>query len=101
MNVEHLNALMFNAEGQQDHPDYDGVDWQHFLNAVLADEFEIRRSAADKPLEGRDAFLEATRNAEPRARAIVPGSMRVWESASLAAVECVIEVEGRTEHFFQ
>ena len=90
---------MFNAESQQDHPDYDGADWHTFLDAVLADDFEIRRSAADKPLEGRDAFLDATRSAEPRTRSIVPGSVRTWESAALATVVCVIEVEGRTERF--
>ena len=99
MDVEQLNALMFNAEGQQEHGDYGGLGWHEFLDAALADEFQIRRSAADKPLEGRDAFLESTRGANRQTRLIVPDSVRVWESASLAAVVCVVEMEGRAERF--
>jgi hypothetical protein len=99
MDIEHLNALLFHAESQQDHPDYAGLSWHEFLGEVLAPEFEIRRSAADKPVEQRRAFLDATSRAEPRARTIVPGSVRVWESDSVAAVACVVEMEGREERF--
>jgi hypothetical protein len=99
MDVEQLNALMFQAESQQDHPNFAGLSWHEFLGEVLAPEFEIRRSAADKPLEQREAFLDATRQAEPRARTVVPGLIRVWQSDSVAALTCVIEMEGREELF--
>jgi hypothetical protein len=99
MDVERLNTLMFSAESQQDDPDYGGADWDQFLADVLADGFAIRRSAVDRPLEGRAAFLETTRSANPQKRTIVAGSVRVWQSESVAAVVCVIEVEGRTEQF--
>jgi len=99
MDVEQLNALMFQAESQKDHRDFAGLSWDEFLGEVLSPEFAIRRSAADKPLEQRDAFLDATRHAERRARTIVPGSVRVWESDSVAAVVCSVEMEGRDEQF--
>jgi hypothetical protein len=99
MDVEHVNALMFQAESQQDHPDYAGLSWHEFLGEVLAPEFKIRRSAADRPLEGRDDFLDATRNAQARTRTVVPGSVRIWKSASVAAIVCLIEMEGRNERF--
>ena len=99
MDVEQLNALMFAAEGQEEHGAYGGVGWYRFLDDVLADEFEIRRSAAERPLEDRIAFLRVTRDAERKARWLVPGSTRVWQSGSLAAVVCVVQVEGRGERF--
>ena len=52
-----------------------------------------------KPLEDRETFLEATRDAEPLDRTIVPGSIRVWESGTVAAVSSVVELEGRPEQF--
>jgi hypothetical protein len=99
MDVEHLNELMFHAESQQDHEDFAGRSWHEFLGDVLAPEFAIRRSAADKKLERRDDFLEATRNAQPRSRTVIPGSVRVWNSDSIAAVACEVEMEGRNERF--
>ena len=96
MEIERLNALMFDAEARRD---YEGLRWDEFLGHVLADDFALRRSAATKPLEDRETFLEATRDAEPLDRTIVPGSIRVWESGALAAVLSVVELEGRSEQF--
>ena len=96
MEIEQLNARMFEAEA---HRDCEGLPWAEFLGHVLADDFAIRRSAASKPLEDRGAFLEATRDAEPLERAIVPGSVRVWQSGTLAVVLSVVELEGRPEQF--
>ena len=99
MKVEHVNELMFHAESQQDHPDYADLSWDGFLGEVLAPDFAIRRSAADKPLERRDDFLDATRTAQPRSRTVIPGSTRIWSSDSVAAVTCEVEMEGRSERF--
>jgi hypothetical protein len=96
MEIEQLNALMFEAEA---HRDCEGVPWSEFFGRVLADDFALRRSAASKPLEDRDTFLQATRDAQPAGRTIVPGSVRVWESDSVAAVSSVVELEGRPEQF--
>ena len=96
MEIERLNALMFEAEA---HRDCDGLPWDEFLVYVLADDFALRRSAASKPLEDRETFLRATRDAEPLERTIVPGSKRVWEAGTVAAVSSVVELEGRLEQF--
>jgi hypothetical protein len=96
MEIEHLNVLMFEAEA---HRDCEGVPWDEFLGRVLADDFALRRSAASKPLEDRDTFLQATRDAQPAERTIVPGSVRVWQSDTVAAVSSVVELEGRPEQF--
>ena len=96
MEIERLNALMFDAEARRD---CEGLPWDEFLGHVLADDFALRRSAAAKPLEDRDTFLEATRDAEPLNRTIVPGSIRVWASDTVAAVSSVVELEGRPEQF--
>lgn len=96
MNIERINALMFDAES---HRDCEGLPWDEFLGHVLADDFAIRRSAAAKPIEDRPTFLQATSDAQPLGRTIVPGSVRVWESDSVAAVSSVIELEGRPEQF--
>jgi hypothetical protein len=96
MEIEQLNALMFEAEA---HRDCQGVPWAEFLGHVLADDFALRRSAASKPLEDRETFLQATRDAQPAERTIVPGSVRVWESDTVAAVSSVVELEGRPEQF--
>ena len=82
MEIERLNELMFEAEA---HRDCEGLPWDEFLGHVLADDFALRRSAASKPLEDRDTFLTATRGAEPLERSIVPGSLRIWESVTVAA----------------
>jgi hypothetical protein len=99
MDVERLNALMFKAESQEDDSHYAGLSWHEFLGEVLAPGFAIRRSAADKPLERRHHFLEATRKAQPQMRTVVPGSVKAWQSDSIAAVACVVEMEGREERF--
>jgi hypothetical protein len=96
MEIERLNALMFEAEA---HRDCEGLPWAEFLDHVLADDFALRRSAASKPLEDRDTFLKATRDAQPAERTIVPGSLRVWQSDTVAAVSSVVELEGRPEQF--
>jgi hypothetical protein len=96
MEIERLNALMFEAEA---HYDCEGMRWDEFLGSVLADDFALRRSAESKPLEGRESFLEATRHAEPMERTVLPGSVRVWESDGVAAVSCVVELESRSEQF--
>lgn len=96
MEIERLNELMFEAEA---HRDCDGLPWEEFLDQVLADDFALRRSAASKPLEDRDAFLRATREAQPLERTIVPGSVRTWKSDTVAAVSSVVELEGRAEQF--
>jgi hypothetical protein len=96
MEIERLNALMFEAEA---HRDCEGVSWAEFLGDVLADDFALRRSAASKPLEDRGTFMEATGDAQPLERTIVPGSLRVWESDTVAAVSSVVELEGRPERF--
>jgi len=96
MEIERLNALMFGAEA---HRDCEGLPWDEFLGHVLADDFALRRSAASKPLEDRETFLEATRDAEPVERTIVQGSLRVWESGTVGAVSSVVELEGRSEQF--
>jgi hypothetical protein len=83
MEIEQLNALMFEAEA---HRDCEGVPWAEFFGLVLADDFALRRSAASKPREDRDTFLQATRDAQPVERTIVPGSVRVWGSDTVAAV---------------
>ena len=86
MEIERLNALMFEAEA---HRECEGLPWAEFLGHVLADDFALRRSAASKPLEDRDTFLNATRDAQPAERTIVPGSLRVWQSDTVAAVSSV------------
>ncbi len=96
MEIEQLNALMFEAEA---HRACEGLPWDEFLDHVLADDFALRRSAASKPLEDRGSFLKATRDAQPLERTIVPGSLRVWQSDTVAAVSCVVELEGRPEQF--
>jgi hypothetical protein len=96
MEIEQLNALMFQAEA---HRDCEGLPWDEFLGRVLAADFALRRSAAGKPLEDRDTFLEATRGAKPLERTIVPGSVRIWESDTVAAVSSVVRLEGRPELF--
>ena len=96
MEIKRLNALMFEAEA---HRDCEGLPWDEFLSQVLADDFALRRSAAPKPLEDREAFLRATREAESLERVIVPGSTRTWESDTVAAVSCIVELEGRSEQF--
>ena len=96
MEIERLNELMFEAEA---HRDCDGLSWDEFFGHVLADDFALRRSAAAKPLEERNTFLMATRDAEPLARTIVPGSVHIWESDTVAAVSAVVELEGRPERF--
>jgi hypothetical protein len=96
MEIERLNARMFEAEA---HRDCEGLPWAEFLGQVLADDFALRRSAASKPLEDRGVFLEATADAEPRQRTIVPGSVRVWQSETVAVVSSVVELEGRPEQF--
>jgi len=96
MEIERLNALMFEAEA---HRDCEGVSWAEFLGDVLADDFALRRSAASKPLEDRATFLKLTGDAQPLARTVVPGSLRVWESDTVAAVSSVVELEGRPERF--
>jgi hypothetical protein len=87
---------MFEAEA---HRDCEGLPWDEFLDQVLAEDFALRRSVASKPLEDRDTFLKATRDAEPVKRTIVPGSVRAWRSDSVAAVTSVVELEGRQERF--
>jgi hypothetical protein len=77
----------------------EGLPWAEFLGRVLADDFALRRSAASKPLEDRDTFLKATRDAQPLERTIVTGSLRVWQSDTVAAVSSVVELEGRPEQF--
>jgi hypothetical protein len=62
MQIERLNALIFEANA---HRDCEGLPWDEFLRQVLADDFALRRSAASKPLKDRDTFLKATRDAEP------------------------------------
>jgi hypothetical protein len=96
MEIERLNALMFDAEA---HRDCQGMPWEEFLGQVLADDFALRRSAASKPLEDRDTFLRATRDAQPLERTIVPGSVRTWQSDTVAVVSSVVELEGRPEQF--
>jgi hypothetical protein len=96
MEIERVNALMFEAEA---HRDCEGLPWDEFLSQVLADNFALRRSAASKPLEDRESFLKATREAEPVKRTIVPGSVRVWECDAVAATSCIVELEGRPEQF--
>jgi hypothetical protein len=96
MEIERLNALMFEAEA---HRDCDGSPWDEFFDQVLADDFALRRSASAKPLEDRESFLAATRQAQPIERTIVPGSVRAWKSDTLAAVSSVVELEGRAEQF--
>ena len=94
-----LNALMFLAESQEPDPFYSASGWHDFLAEMLADDFAIRRSAPEKPREGRDAFLAAAAGATAAKRTIVPASIHVWESESLAVVTCVVEIAGREERF--
>ncbi len=96
MEIERLNELMFDAEA---HRDCEGLSWDEFLGHVLADDFALRRSAAGKPLEDRETFLNSTRAAEPVDRSILPGSVRIWQSDMVAAVSSVVELDGRPEHF--
>jgi hypothetical protein len=96
MEIERLNALMFDAEA---HRDCEGLPWDEFLGHVLADDFALRRSAASKPPEDRNTFMKATRDAQPLERTIVPGSVRIWQSDTVAAVSCDVELEGRPEQF--
>lgn len=96
MEIERLNALMFEAEARQD---CEGLTWDEFLGQVLADDFALRRSAAEKPPEDRDMFLQATRDAQPVKRTMVPGSVRIWKSDTVAAVSSLVELEGRPEQF--
>src|SRR5215207_1733373 len=96
MEIERLNELMFEAEA---HRDCEGVPWDEFLGQVLAYDFALRRSAASKPLEDRDAFLRTTRDAQPLERAIVQGSVCIWESDTVGAASSVVELEGRPEQF--
>ena len=96
MEIERLNRLIFDAEA---HRDCDGVPWDEFLGQVLADDFALRRSAAEKPLEDRDRFLQATRDTQPVKRTMVPGSLRIWQSDTVAAVSSLVELEGRPEQF--
>jgi hypothetical protein len=96
MEIERLNALMFEAEA---HRDCEGLPWDEFLRQVLADDFALRRSAASKPVEDRDIFLKATRDAKPVKRTIVPASVRIWESDRVAVASCIVTLEGRPEQF--
>ena len=96
MEIEQLNARMFEAEA---HRDCEGVPWAEFFEQVLADDFALRRSVASKPLEDRGTFLNATRDAQPLQRTIVPGSTRIWQSETVAAVSSAVNLEGRSERF--
>lgn len=96
MEIEKLNALMFDAEA---HRDCEGLPWDEFLGHVLANDFALRRSAASKPLEDRNTFMKATRDAQPLERTIVPGSVRIWQSDTVAAISSDVEMEGRPEQF--
>jgi hypothetical protein len=96
MEIERLNALMFEAETQRD---CDGVPWHRFLEDVPADDFALRRSALAKPLEDKQTFLAAARGAEPAERRILSGSVRVWEGDGLATVSSIVALEGRAKQF--
>ena len=61
MEIERLNALMFEAEA---HRDCEGLPWAEFLGHVLADDFALRRSAASH--DGRSAAVTAQCRARPR-----------------------------------
>ena len=52
MDVEQVNALMFAAEGKEEHAAYGDVGWHRFLDEVLADEFKIRRSTGSTATRG-------------------------------------------------
>ena len=73
--LEELNDNTFLAEAKGSIGER---SWREYLDAVLADDFVLRRSAAEKPDEDRAEMLKSIdRTANPPRRSIVPGSIRV------------------------
>ena len=54
MEIEKLNALMFDAEA---HRDCEGLPRDEILRHVLANDNALRRTAATKPLEDLNTYM--------------------------------------------
>ncbi len=96
MEIERLNELMFDAEGQQK---VERMSWEEFLADALVDDFILRRSAANKRLEDKATFLDAIREAPPTTRTILTNRTRKWVAEPVGVITCVVEVTGRPEQF--
>ncbi len=96
MEIEQLNALMFDAEA---HRDCEGLPWDEFLGHVLANDFALRRSAASKPLEDREHLHEGDSRCAAPGKDHRSGSVRIWQSDTLRSISSDVELEARPEQF--
>jgi hypothetical protein len=97
--LEELNHNTFLAEAKGSIGER---SWREYLDAVLADDFVLRRSAAEKPDEDRAEMLKSIdRTENPPRRSIVPGSSRVWSSQEIGVVACTVTLpnQGETKAF--
>jgi hypothetical protein len=86
--LEELNNNTFRAEAKESIGER---SWREYLELVLADDFVLRRSAAEKPDEDRVKMLESIdRTENPQKRSIVPGSVRVWSSQEVGVVASTV-----------
>jgi hypothetical protein len=97
--LEDLNANTFRAESKEPIGE---KSWRAYLEHVLADDFVLRRSAAEKPDEDRASLLDSIENTKsPPKRSIIPGSVRVWSSQEVGVVASTVTMplQGETKAF--
>ena len=97
--LEKLNDNTFLAEAKESIGER---SWREYLKFVLADDFVLRRSAAEKPDEDRAEMLESIdRTQNPPKRSVVPGSVRVWGSQEVGVVTSTVTLllQGETKAF--
>ncbi|GAA4102957.1 hypothetical protein [Nonomuraea soli] len=91
-----LNEQLVAAECRQT---IDGLPWEEFLDRVLADDFVLRRSAADRPDEDKATFLQNVRSEEKPLQRSLVGNAAIWEADTVGVVTCTIRVPGRDSDF--
>jgi hypothetical protein len=97
--LEELNDNTFRAEAKESIGER---SWRTYLEQVLADDFMLRRSAAEKADEDRTKMLDTIDKADnPPKRSIVPGSVRVWSSQEVGVVVSTVTmpIKGETKAF--
>jgi hypothetical protein len=97
--LEELNDNTFRAEAKESIGER---SWRTYLEQVLADDFMLRRSAAEKADEDRTKMLDTIDKADnPPKRSIVPGNVRVWSSQEVGVVVSTVTmpIKGETKAF--
>lgn len=94
--LKELNEQLFAAESRHA---VEGVPWDEFLDRVIADNFILRRSAADRSDEDKATFLQRVRSEEKPLQRSLVGNPTIWEADTVGVVTCTIRVPERDSDF--